>query len=86
MSPTVSVIIATYNYGRYLAGAIDSVLAQTFTDWEAIVVDDGSTDDTPEVIRPYLSDQRIKYHRTDHLGAAGARNVAIRLARGSFLV
>ncbi len=85
MPLTVSVIIATYNYGRFLTGAIDSVLAQTFTDWEAIVVDDGSTDNTSEVIKPYLSDQRIQYHRTDHLGAAGSRNVAIRQARGSFL-
>jgi len=83
--PTVSVIIAAYNYGRYLAGALDSVLAQTFTDWEAIVVDDGSTDNTAEVIRPYLSDGRIRYHRSNHLGAAGARNLAIGLAHGPFL-
>ena len=85
MPPTVSVIIATYNYGSYLPAALDSVLAQTFTDWEAIIVDDASTDNTSEVVRPYLSDARVRYHRTDHLGAAGARNVAIGLARGSFL-
>src|SRR5262249_36829086 len=50
MSPTVSVVVATYNYGRFLAGALDSVLAQTFPDWELIVVNDGSTDDTAEVV------------------------------------
>ena len=45
MKPQVTVVVATYNYGRYLAEALDSILAQTFADWEAIVVDDGSTDD-----------------------------------------
>ncbi|MHB1035979.1 MAG: glycosyltransferase family 2 protein [Pirellulales bacterium] len=79
--PAVSVVIATYNYGQFLAGALDSVLAQTFTDWEAIIVDDGSTDDTPEVVRPYLGDERIRYERTDHLGQPGAKNVGIRLSR-----
>ena len=83
--PTVSVIMAAYNYGRYLAGALDSVLAQTFTDWEVIVVDDGSTDNTADVIQPYLSDRRIRYHRSNHLGAAGARNLAIGLSRGAVL-
>ena len=85
MLPTVSVIIATYNYGHYLAGALDSVLAQTFTDWEAIVVDDGSTDPTPEVVRPYLQDFRVRYHRTDHLGQPAAKNAGIRLARAPLI-
>lgn len=83
--PTVSVVIATYNYGRFLAGALDSVLAQTFTDWEAIVVDDGSTDNTPEVVCPYLADRRIHYERTDHLGQPAAKNVGIRHSRGTLV-
>ena len=85
MPPTVSVIIATYNYGRYLAGALDSLLAQTFPDWEAVVVDDGSTDNTEEVIRPFLRDPRIRYDRAEHLGAAGARNRAIRGSQGELV-
>jgi glycosyltransferase involved in cell wall biosynthesis len=82
MSPSVSVIIATYNYGRFLAAALDSVLAQTFTDWEAIVVDDGSTDNTAEVVSPYLADPRIRYYRTDHLKQPRAKNAGIRAASG----
>lgn len=85
MSDKVSVVTATYNCGRFLGGAIESVLAQTFQNWEMIIVDDGSTDNTAEVVRPYLQDQRIRYQQTNHVGAAGARNAAIRLARGSFL-
>jgi len=79
MAPTVSVVIATYNYGRYLAGALDSVLAQTFTDWEAIVVDDGSTDETPEVVERFLHDRRVRYHRIDHAGQPATKNTGIRL-------
>lgn len=83
--PGVSVVIATYNYGRYLAGALDSVLGQTVGDFEVVVVDDGSTDDTAEVVRPYLRDGRIRYHRTAHVGAWAARNQGVRLARAPLL-
>jgi glycosyltransferase involved in cell wall biosynthesis len=81
MTPAVSVVVAAYNYGRYLAGALDSVLAQTFTDLEVVVVDDGSTDETGEVIRPYLADPRVRYYRTNHLGQPAAKNTGIRLCR-----
>lgn len=82
---TVSVITPTYNYGRYLAATIESVLAQTFTNWEMIVVDDGSTDDTPRVIAPYLADPRIRYHKGERLGPSGARNVAVGLSRAPLI-
>ena len=85
MPPTVSVITATYNYGRYLGGAIESVLAQTFSDWEMIVVDDGSTDNTQQVIQPYLADKRIRYHRTKNQGQPAAENTGIRLSCGCFI-
>jgi glycosyltransferase involved in cell wall biosynthesis len=79
------VVIATYNYGRYLAGAIDSVLTQTYQDYEIIVVDDGSYDHTREVIKPFLADRRIEYCVTDHVGQPRAKNAGIRLARGPLI-
>ena len=79
--PTVSVVVATYNYGRFLAGALDSVLGQTYPDFEVIVIDDGSTDETPAVIAPYLDNPRVRYERTDHLGQPGAKNAGILAAQ-----
>jgi len=77
MIPCVSVIIATYNYGHYLAEALDSVLAQTYHHYEIVVVDDGSTDNTESVIQPYLSKPGIRYKRTDHVGQPSAKNIGI---------
>lgn len=81
MMPTVSVLIATRNYAAYLREAIASVLAQTWTDYELIVVDDGSTDSTPEVVAAF-DDPRIVSARTVGIGTCAARNLAIELARG----
>jgi glycosyltransferase involved in cell wall biosynthesis len=81
MSPAVSVVIATYNYGRFLAGAVDSVLGQTYRALEVIVVDDGSTDDTPRIMRTYAGDPRVRYHRAENRGPAAARNTGIRLGQ-----
>lgn len=78
----VSVVVATRNYGRYLAGAVRSVLGQTVTDFEVIIIDDGSTDDTPAVVRPFLADPRVRYLRTDGLGQSRAKNLGILQARG----
>lgn len=81
--PMFSVVIATYNYGRFVARAIDSVLAQTCPDHEIIVVDDGSTDDTPERLRPYAD--RVRSLRKDNAGQASAYNDGIALARGRYI-
>jgi len=81
MNPTVSVVIATYNYARYLPAALESATRQTFTDLEVIVVDDGSTDQTPLVVRPFQADRRVRYHRIEHAGVAAAKNVGVRLSR-----
>jgi glycosyltransferase involved in cell wall biosynthesis len=81
-SPTVCVIIAAYNYGRYLARALESIQAQTFTNWEAIIVDDGSTDDTQTVLQPFLHDDRFISIKTENRGKACALNMAIPLYLG----
>lgn len=73
----VSVIIPTYNYGHFLPECVESVLGQTVLPDEIVIVDDGSTDNTPEVIRPYLSNPLIKYIRTENSGVSAARNTAI---------
>lgn len=81
----VSVVMAAKNYARFIREAVDSVRAQTRTDWELLVIDDGSSDDTPAVVRPYLSDSRVRYFRSDTLGQPRAKNLGVALARGRFV-
>lgn len=81
----VSVIIPTYNRAKYISRAIDSVLAQTYKDWELIIVDDGSTDNTREVVEPYLKDKRIKYVWKQNGGVSSARNKGLDIATGEFV-
>lgn len=83
-SPTVSVIVPTYNRAGTLARAIRSVLQQTHADFEVIVVDDGSTDETAEVVAGF-SDARVRYLYQDNRGAAAARNAGIRAARAALI-
>lgn len=83
VSPKVSVIIPTYNCASMIAQCLDSVLNQTFKDFEVIVIDDGSTDDTERVIAPYKN--RITYIRQVNQGAAAARNRGIKEARGDYI-
>src|SRR5262249_10394285 len=80
MTPKVSVVVATYNCGRYLAAALDFALSQSFADFEILVVDDGSTDDTSSIMQPYLRDDRVRYHCLDHCGQPAAKNFGIRTA------
>ena len=82
--PLVSIIILAYNYARFLPAAIESALAQTFEDCEVIVLDNGSTDETPEVVKDYTG--RIVYHRMDrNLGRAGGKNAGLDKARGAYI-
>ena len=81
--PQVSVIIPTYNRAGCVTEAIDSVLAQTFTDYEIIVVDDGSTDNTRAVLEPYRD--RIRYIYQQNSGVSGARNAGIFAAAGDWI-
>ncbi|HEY40915.1 MAG TPA: glycosyltransferase [Dehalococcoidia bacterium] len=82
--PKVSVVITTYNYRRFLAEAIQSVLEQTFTDFELIIVDDGSTDNTREAVDNF-KDQRIKYIYQEHRGGNVARNVGLSISTGKYI-
>jgi len=84
--PAVSVVTPAYNAGRYLAETITSVLAQTYRDFELLIVDDGSTDDTLDVARRFAAaDARIIVSSTQNGGPASARNAALRMARGEFV-
>ena len=82
-NPTVSVILPVYNGVNYLRCAVESVLSQTFKDFELIVVDDGSKDETPEVARSYGS--RLRYVRKENGGVATAVNRGIRESRGRYI-
>lgn len=84
MQPTISVIIPAYNAAAYIGEAIQSVLDQTFSDFELIVVDDGSTDDTAAVVKGF-TDSRIHYHHQANAGVANARNVGIGKVEGVFV-
>lgn len=84
--PAVSVVMPAYNVGPYVGDAIRSALAQTFTDLEIIVVDDGSKDDTADVVKELARlDPRVRLVQQPNRGLAGARNTALRAARGEFL-
>ncbi len=81
--PKVSVITPTFNCARYLPEAIDSVLSQTCTDHELIVIDDGSIDNTNQVVATYCD--RVRYFCQENRGVATARNVGIREAQGDYV-
>ena len=81
--PRVSVIIPSFNRGHCIAGSVESVLAQSFQDLEVIVVDDGSTDDTQEVLARFGN--RIRVIRQDNAGVSAARNAGIRAARAPWI-
>lgn len=82
----VSIIIPTHNYGAFLADCLDSVLNQTYPDWEAWIIDDGSTDSTYDLVRKYKSlDERINYHFQLNQGLSNARNKGLELIGGDFI-
>ncbi|MEO6843955.1 MAG: glycosyltransferase family A protein [Ginsengibacter sp.] len=84
--PFFSVIITTYNRANILKRALDSLIAQTDTDWEAIIVDDGSTDDTAFSVLPYLvSGSKIKYFHQENAGYSSSKNTGILLSKGKFI-
>lgn len=86
MNDLVSIIMPSYNTGRFIKETIESVLAQSYPTWELIIVDDCSTDNTDEVVNQYLADERIRYIKNDtNSGAAVSRNRALREAKGKWI-
>ena len=86
MKDMVSIIMPSYNTAKFISSTIKSVLAQTYTNWELIIVDDCSTDNTDEVVEPFLSDSRICYIKNEkNSGAAVSRNRALREAKGKWI-
>lgn len=83
MSPSVSVVIATFNRGDYLGATLDSIFAQNFRDFEVIVVDDGSTDNTRRVVDAYGS--RVHYLYQENSGPSAARNLGVRHATAAWI-
>ena len=83
--PLISVIIPTYNRENIITRAIDSVIHQTYKNWELIIVDDGSKDKTEEVIKPYLKNHKISYHYQKNKGVCEARNYGIKKAKGEYI-
>lgn len=83
MKPLFTVMMANYNNGRFLQEAIDSVLAQTFTDWEIVLVDDASTDDSRQVYERYAEDPRFRiYHNETNRGCGYTKRKCVELAQG----
>ncbi len=83
----VSIITPTYNCAKFISRTLDSVQAQTYQNWEMIIVDDQSKDNTKEIVEEYIKDDpRIKYHLLEvNSGAAVARTTAMKLAQGSYM-
>src|SRR5688500_18282926 len=85
-SPSVSVVIPTYEQARFIGRALDSLQAQVLTDWEAIIIDDGSRDATAEVVPTYLGDTRIRYYRLpENHGLGHALNEGIAKAKAALI-
>lgn len=82
--PFFSVIIPTYNRAEFLKICLESVLSQTFEDFEVIIVDDGSQDNTENIMAKF-NDTRIRYIRQDHYGVSLARNIGLNHSRGKFI-
>ena len=84
-TPLVSVVTPLYNSSAHISGVLERLRDQTFIDWEAVLVDDGSTDDTRDRVKPFLEDSRFRYLSQRNQGTAAARNTAIRKARGTWI-
>ena len=81
----VSVVMPTYNRQHMIGRAVQSVISQSHKNWELLIIDDGSTDETAEVIKTFLQDKRIKFIKQQHLGLSAARNSGVERASGEII-
>jgi len=87
VNPLISIIVPCYNQAQYLDECLQSVLEQTYTDWECIIVNDGSPDNTEEIARKWVEkDSRFKYLHQENGGVAAARNYGIKNALGTWIL
>jgi len=86
IKPRFSVIIPTYNRAGTIARAVKSVIGQEFTDWEMVIVDDGSQDETGKVVKPFLKDPRVRYFAQRNAGVSAARNFGVAQSSGEIVV
>jgi glycosyltransferase EpsH len=86
IKPLISVIVPVYNAESYLRNCIGSILEQDFNDFELILIDDGSKDDSLKIIQEYSKDKRLKYQSIKNAGVSNARNLGIKLSRGDYLM
>lgn len=85
-APDITVYIPCHNYGAYLNEAIESVFRQSYKNWELIIIDDGSTDKTPEIVQLYTNAPNIRTFRTEKIGLPGVCNLALREAAGKYII
>jgi glycosyltransferase involved in cell wall biosynthesis len=85
-NPLVSIIMPTFNHAQFICESLDSVLSQEYSNWECIIVDDGSTDATKSTIERYLKDTRFQYYYKANEGAARAKNFAIDKSKGTYIL
>ncbi|NJW53439.1 glycosyltransferase family 2 protein [Salinimicrobium oceani] len=81
----ISIVIPTYNRANFIARCINSVLKQTFEKWELLIIDDGSTDNTQDIVTEYLGDIRIRYFKKQKRGATHSRNVGVEKSTGEYI-
>ncbi|MCK6418562.1 MAG: glycosyltransferase [Alphaproteobacteria bacterium] len=84
--PQITVYIPCRNYGSYLKESVDSVFRQNYKDWELLIIDDGSTDNTPDIIKLYEGIPNVRAYRTEGIKLPGVCNLAIREAKGKYII
>ena len=86
MSELITVIVPVYNVEKYVRQTLDSVIGQTYSNLEILVIDDGSTDESPAICDEYLKDDRVKVFHRQNVGVAASRQYGVEVCKGTYLV